>query len=50
MLAKKTISIILFNLQTSTILIRPLLESTPPNSGASLTSLNQDILTHGPSG
>ncbi|XP_065357895.1 uncharacterized protein wwk isoform X1 [Calliphora vicina] len=36
--------------QTSTILIRPLLESTPPNSGASLTSLNQDILTHGPSG
>ncbi|KAI8117035.1 Anoctamin-8 [Lucilia cuprina] len=36
--------------QTSTILIRPLLDSTPPNSGASLTSLNQDILTHGPSG
>ncbi|TMW46516.1 hypothetical protein DOY81_008406 [Sarcophaga bullata] len=36
--------------QTSTILIRPLLDSTPPNSGASLTSLNQEILTHGPAG
>ncbi|KAL9924394.1 anoctamin 8 white walker isoform 3-T4 [Glossina fuscipes fuscipes] len=35
--------------QTSTILIRPLHESTPPNSGASLTSLNQD-LSHGLSG
>ncbi|XP_059220443.1 anoctamin-8 isoform X8 [Stomoxys calcitrans] len=29
--------------QTSTILIRPLHESTPPNSGASLTSLNQEL-------
>ncbi|XP_058986024.1 uncharacterized protein LOC101887915 isoform X4 [Musca domestica] len=29
--------------QTSTILIRPLHESTPPLSGASLTSLNQDV-------
>ncbi|XP_061400488.1 uncharacterized protein LOC133336217 [Musca vetustissima] len=29
--------------QTSTILIRPLLESTPPMGGASLTSLNQDV-------
>ncbi|KAM7354217.1 anoctamin 8 white walker isoform 12-T15 [Cochliomyia hominivorax] len=36
--------------QTSTILIRPLLEATPPLSGTSLTSLNQDILSHGPSG
>uniref|UniRef100_A0A1A9X2A0 Anoctamin n=1 Tax=Glossina brevipalpis TaxID=37001 RepID=A0A1A9X2A0_9MUSC len=35
--------------QTSTILIRPLHESTPPNSGTSLTSLNQD-LSHGLSG
>ncbi|XP_037957870.1 uncharacterized protein LOC119687578 isoform X4 [Teleopsis dalmanni] len=35
--------------QTSTILIRPLHESTSPNSGSSGNSLNQDV-SHGPSG